>query len=98
LPCPGEPLRTLSAVLPVVADDDPAIFRALLEALRDLCGGGPWTHLLVGLHELDPLVKAAQRFQTACYTSLLFLVCWPDGDAARLSLDSRPPYLELGSL
>jgi hypothetical protein len=98
LPAPGQPLHTLLAALPLVADDDPAVFTALLSALCERCGGGPWTHLLVGMHEGDPLLPVARRFQSACYTSLLFLVCWPDGDAARLALDSRAAYLELGSL
>jgi hypothetical protein len=98
LPRPGQPLRMLLAALPVVADDDPVIFGDLLATLRELCRGGPWTHLLVGLHERDPLLAVARRFQSACYTSLLFLVCWPDGDAARLALDGRAEYLELGSL
>jgi hypothetical protein len=98
LPAAGQPLRTLMAALPLVVNDDPAIFADLLTALRDHCGGGPWTHLLVGLHEHDPLLPVARRFQCACYASLLFLVCWPDGDAARLALDGRAEYLELGSL
>ena len=98
LPVAGQPLRTLMAALPLVEDDDPAIFASLLSALRERSGGGPWTHLLVGLHERDPLLPVAQRFQCACYTSLVFVVCWPDGDVARLALDSRPEYLELGSL
>ena len=98
LPAPGQPLRTLIAAFPVIADDDPAVFSALLTALRCLCGGGPWTHLLVGMHERNPLLPIVRRFQSACYTSLLYLVCWPDGDAARMALDGRPIYLELGSL
>ncbi len=98
LPAAGQPLRTLVATLALVIDDDPAIFAALLAALRGQCGGGPWTHLLVGLHERDPLLPAARRLQSDCYTSRLFLVCWPDGDAARLALDGLAEYLELGSL
>jgi hypothetical protein len=98
LPAAGQPLRTLLAAVPLVTNDNPAIFADLLTALRGYCGGGPWTHLLVGLHERDPLLSIARRFESACYTSLLFLVCWPDGEAARLALDGRAVYLELGSL
>ncbi|MSQ94792.1 MAG: hypothetical protein EXR98_09585 [Gemmataceae bacterium] len=98
LPATGEPLPTLMGALPLVADDDVAVFGDLLGRLRDLCGGKRATHLLLGLHERDPLFAVARRFQAACYTSLLFLVCWPDGDTARLALDGRKQYLELGSL
>jgi hypothetical protein len=98
LPARGQPLRTMMAALPVVADDNPEIFSDLLATLRESSRGGPWTHLLVGLHESDPLSPVVRRFQTACYTSLLFVACWPDGDAARLALENRPAYLEFGSL
>jgi hypothetical protein len=84
--------------LPVVAEDDRDVFTALLEALRDRAAGGPWTHLLIGLHEADPLLRVAQRHQAACYVTHLFLACWPDGDDARAAVDGRVPYLEAGSL
>jgi hypothetical protein len=98
LPPPGEPLRYLTGALPVVAEDDRGIFAALLEALRARAAGRPWTHLLLGLHERDPLLPFAKRYQGACYVTRLFLVCWPDGDELRNALDGRAPYLEAGSL
>jgi hypothetical protein len=98
LPQPGSPLRYLMAALPVVADDDADVFTALLEALRDRAAGGPWSHLLLGLHESDPLLRVAWRYRWAGYVTRLFLVCWSDGAAARAALDGRPPYLEAGSL
>ena len=70
----------------------------MLEALRHRAAGGPWTHLLIGLHEADPLLRVAQRYQAACYVTHLFLVCWRDGEEARIALDGRAPYLEAGSL
>jgi hypothetical protein len=98
LPRPGEAFRCLMGALPVVAVDDDNVFAALLEALRDQAAGGPWTHLLIGLHEADPLLRVARRYQTACYVTHLFLVCWPDGEAARGAVDDRVAYLEAGSL
>jgi hypothetical protein len=98
LPAPGEPLRCLTAALPVVAGDDAGVFAALLDAVRARAAGGPWSHLLLGLHEADPLMPAARRYQAACYTTNLYLVCWEDGEPERAALDGRPPYLELGSL
>jgi hypothetical protein len=98
LPPPGEPLLTLTAALPLVADDDPMVFAALLGELRRRCAGGPWSHLLLGLHESDPLLPVARRFEAACYTTFLYLAAWPDGDAARTAIDGRPKYLELGTL
>jgi hypothetical protein len=98
LPPPGGAFRYLTAALPVVADDDANLFAALLDVLRDRIAGGPWSYLLVGLHETDPLLRLVQRFQAACYKTHLFVVCWADGDDSRASLDGRVPYLELGSL
>jgi hypothetical protein len=98
LPSPGEPLRYLTAALPIVDEDDPAVFVALLGELRRQHAGGPWSHVLVGLHERDPLLPVARCLETACYTTLLYLAAWQDGDTARLALDGRPPYLEAGTL
>jgi hypothetical protein len=107
LPRPGTAFRYLMGALPVVADDDESAFAALLEALRlSACGwaeearGAGWTHLLLGLHEADPLLRVAQRFGVATYVTHVFLVCWPDTEAekARLALDGRVLYLEAGSL
>jgi len=98
LPAPGQPLHCLTAALTLVADDDPNVFAALIAALSQRSAGGRWSHLLLGLHESDPLLSAARRFEAARYTTLLYLVGWQDSDAARAALDERPVYLELGSL
>jgi hypothetical protein len=98
LPAPGEPLRYLMGALPAAMEDDQTVFAALLEAMRVRAAGGPWTHLLLGLHQSDPLLQAARRHQAACYVTRLFLVCWQDGDEALSALDDRVPYLEAGSL
>jgi hypothetical protein len=98
LPQPGGVFPYLMGALPVVAEDDGSVFVALLEALRYRAAGGPWTHFLIGLHETDPLLRVARRYQAACYVTHLFLVCWPDGEEARVAVDDRAPYLEAGSL
>lgn len=97
LPPPGEPLRYLAAALPVVENDEPEVFAALLRALlaRQSCGA---SRLLLGLHESDPLLAGLKRLRAERYITRLYLVCWPDGERARASLDGRPIYLELGCL
>jgi hypothetical protein len=98
LPKPRDAFRYLMGALPVVAEDDEGVFAALLGALRDRAAGGPCTYLLVGLHEADPLLRVARRYQTTSYVTYLFLACWPDGEEARAAVDGRSPYLEAGSL
>jgi len=97
IPARGEALRCLMGALPVV-DGDPAIFHALVDALRGQAAGGRWDYLLIGLHETDPLRQVLRGYGVREYVTRLYLVCWDDGDPLRASLDGRPPYLELGCL
>lgn len=96
LPRPGGAFRYLTAAFPTAASRE--VFAELLGAAQERFAGGPWSHLLIGLHESDPVYEVAARRAAARYVTLLYLVCWQDGDAARLALDERPPYLEAGSL
>ncbi|MCY2930527.1 MAG: hypothetical protein NTV86_13715 [Planctomycetota bacterium] len=98
LPQPGQPLRSLVAALPVVADDDPRTAAALLDAAMDARRGQGWDYLLVGLHESDPLLRALHARRGRRYVTNLYVVCWPDGESLHRWLDARPPYLELGTL
>jgi len=95
LPAPGATIPCRVAALAVVAKDDPAVFAALLGAARQYAGRD---NLLVGLHEADPLLTVLRHIRTVCYTTLVYHVCWEDGEELRCSLDGRPPYLELGAL
>lgn len=97
LPAPGEAIRSLIACLPVVRHDDPRVFAALIEAVLARAAGR-FSYLLLGLHEADPLLAVARRWQSVRYSTHLYLACWADGEALRRSLDGRPPYLELGCL
>lgn len=98
LPAPGEAIRALMATLPLAAGDDAAVFGALVDALRARRAGAPWSHLLLGLHEADPLLGVLRTRRPSWYVTRLYLVCWDDGEPLRQSLDGRPPYLELGCL
>jgi hypothetical protein len=98
LPAPGNGFRSLIAALPVVADDDPRVFIALLDSLLMTAGPRSADYVLLGLHEADPLWPVARGFGGTRYTTQLFIVCWDDGEAEFRRLDGRVPYLELGSL
>jgi hypothetical protein len=97
LPPPGQPLTYRSVALAVVRGDDPTVFAALLGAVRAACGGAAG-HLLVGLHGDDPLLAHPALARATRYSAGLYLACWEDGEKARLEVDRRPPYLELGCL
>jgi hypothetical protein len=85
------------AALPVVTDNDPEIFAALLERVRARAAGSA-DYLLLGLHETDPLLDVVRVYPATWYVTRLYLVCWEDGEPLRASLDGRVPYLEVGSL
>ncbi len=97
LPPPGKAFRFLTAALPVVSGDDPRVFAVLVETLRERAARA-YSYLLLGLHEADPLLAAAERWQAIRYTTRLYFVCWDDGEELHKGLDDRVPYLELGCL
>jgi len=98
LPKPGAWFRFLTAALPVILDDDPQVFTALLRALIERAASGPYQYLLIGIHERDPLFPIVKMYQSTSYLTRLYHVCWEDGESLRTELDTRPPYLELGCL
>ena len=98
LPKVGEALRYLTGALPIVAADDRQIFAALMETMLARSLGRGHSHLLVGMHERDPLLDVVKRFQSAVFMTGCYLVYWEDGAALRQQIDERTPYLELGCL
>ena len=96
LPALGHSFHYLTAALPVIRDDSPHTFAPLLHALCSTEGN--WSHVLLGLHETDPLLPIARRLAAASYTTHLYLVGWDDMAGILSSLDERPLYLELGGL
>jgi hypothetical protein len=98
LPAPGSPLDFVTAAVPVVEDDDRAVFSALMERLlRDLAGGD-CQYLMIGLHETDALLPVVIERRAKSYETRLYYVVWEDGEVLRSQLDGRTPYLELGRL
>jgi hypothetical protein len=98
LPKAGEALRCLTGALPIVAADDCRVFAALLETMLAGSLGRGHSHLLVGMHERDPLFEVVKHFQTEVYVTRCYLVYWEDGATLRQQIDERVPYLELGCL
>ncbi|MDA1050918.1 MAG: hypothetical protein O3C40_10625 [Planctomycetota bacterium] len=98
LPPPGKPFHYLTGALPVVLDDDPAVFRALLEGALAKAVTGSCDFLVIGLHESDPLLPLAKPYQLASYLTGIYLVSWDQGEPLLAQIDDRPAYLELGCL
>jgi hypothetical protein len=98
LPRPGEKLKSVYAALICVANDEIAVFRALLRELYNLACARRFSHLLVGLDSRDPLLPAAREYAHVVYPSRLYLAEWSDGDRLYEQLDERPAYVDIATL
>jgi hypothetical protein len=101
LPAPHHPLPLITAAIPMVVDDERAVFRKLLgHLLAEIPRGTSKNadYVLLGLHERDALAPVARQLATQVYFTRLYYVCWHDGEQLREQLDDRVPYLELGCL
>jgi hypothetical protein len=98
LPRPGEKLRSAYASLLCVANDEIAVFRALLRELYNLAAARRLGHLLVGLDSRDPLLSAAREYPHMLYASRFYLAEWPDGGRFYEQLDGRPFYVDIATL
>lgn len=98
LPPPGGPLHFRVAAFPIVVHDSADILEELLAATCCRHSHSVASHLLLGMHERDPLLPIARRWMTACYTTHLYLVAWNGLDEIADLAQRRVPYMELGAL
>jgi hypothetical protein len=83
--------------LPLVADDDPVVFDALLDACLALARSRGLAWLMVGLAEADPLLRVARRRLHVTYRASVYAVAW-EARAMLDGLDDRCPYVEIATL
>lgn len=98
LPPLGTAFRCLTGAVPLVLNDKPNVFLALLETLLEKIAHRPCDYLLIGMHESDPLLPLLQPYQTGCYLTQTYLVCWDDDENSLPEFGKRPVYMELGCL
>lgn len=71
IPRKGEEIKLIFAGFPVVRDDNPEIFKALLLHVYNSLSGSGQHYLTLSLHEKSPLIKSLSRFPKINYTSRL---------------------------
>ncbi len=98
LPAPGQELRSIYASFICVADNDPDVFRVLLRQAYNLAAERNYAHLILGLTEKDPLLKAAREYANISYHTWACTAAWEDGAAIHSQLDDRIPYIEIATL
>jgi len=96
LTSPGQAIALAFAACICVADDDPAVMRALLSACALSARERGKAFLMLGLADDDPLLAIARRYLHIPYRSDLFAVSWSAESIARL--DGRIPYIEIATL
>ncbi len=94
----GQPIHFAYAAFACVENDDPALFRALLQTVYNRAAVRGFAFLMLGLCAGDPLLVVARRWLHIPYTSTLYTVCWQADEGWRQALDGRPPYVEIGTL
>ena len=98
LPEPGQSLSCFYLSLVAVRDDDPAVFRQLLEHIYSERRTGPWQMFFTGFHERHPFNEVTQSFRQIAAAGQLFSVHWPDDTTTQIIPDDRIPHLEAGAL
>lgn len=97
LPGPGDAIQSVLAACTAVGDNNPEVFKVLLDSVLCAEYGTGKTFLMVGLMEQDPLLQVARQYLHLPTRSCVYALQW-DGANAVDRLDGRLPYLELGSL
>lgn len=98
LPAPGQALRHGYASFVCVADDDPKVFRALLDQLMLVAAERSRDYLLLGLEARDPLFAEARCLPHIAYPSRLYLASWLGGIHPADQLDARLLHVEIATL
>ncbi len=98
LPKPGSRLPYLTAAAPVVSNNDPQVFSALLKNLLAGVVSRSSSFLTIGFHERDPLLPIASRLQIGRYVTRIYFVDWDSEEPLLVPAAHKPVYLELGSL
>lgn len=97
LPNPGDAVQSVSAACIAIEDNDPKVFKALLDSVLHAEHGTGKTFLTVGLMEQDPLSSVTRQYLHLPTRSCIYAMQW-DGDDAVSKFDGRLPYIELASL
>lgn len=79
-------------------NNNPHVFGALLEKLREEGKKRGYKYMIVGLHSEDSLNSIMLKYPAFKLRSRIFLVHWEDGEEFYNNLDNRTPYMEVATL
>lgn len=93
---PGQAIPLAFAACVCIADDEPAVMKALISACAQSAYQRGKAFLMLGLADNDPLLPVARRWLHVTYRSDLFAASWNDDPASLL--DGRVAYIEIATL
>lgn len=96
LPAPGAHFRFGYGCFMAVPSQDPDVFRLLVHAMRAEADARKWMHLLISLHESDPLLPALEGIRHTPFRGQLF---WLNPrDTGAVSTHLKVPHVEAALL
>ena len=97
IPDPGHPFQNVFAAGIAIENDDPVIFKLLLDSILYKLYDTGKTFFTVGLMECDPLLPVLQKYLHFPIHTCVYAVSWNGLDHLN-RLDGRCPYIESASL
>jgi hypothetical protein len=97
LPQEGQQIPVAFGAPVCIEDDDPAVFRALLDRAMEQARVRGFGMLMVGFADSDPLLAEARRTIHVTYKSELFVFSWATATPGA-GLEDRIPYCEIATL
>jgi len=98
LPKAGKPFRYACLACVAVRDNSVPVFDFLLNSALAGLSACKADFMAVGMAGNDPLIPCVGKIRHLKLKSRIYTVDWGDANDKIMSLDSRPSYLELGSL
>ena len=98
LPAPGQAINYVYASFICTDQNDPEVFRVLLQHLYNEASRRGYAYLSVGLDRDDPLLQVAKLYPHIAYPARLYTVCFDAAGEFHERLDGRIPYVEIATL
>ncbi len=102
LPETGSCIKSAYAAFVCIKDDEPLVFKALLESIYNIAVERGKHYLLAGLSEKDPLLETLKKYRHISYKSSIFMFSLdgdlPGGLVEDLYRAGQAPYIEIAAL
>jgi hypothetical protein len=98
LPKIGDPIEYGYGAFICIKDNDPALFRILLNGIYNIAAERKKHYLLIGLAENDPLLEEAKKYRHISYSSIIYLFSLRKEIQKEAIAGPSIPYIEIASL